>query len=301
MLMLDEAPAGVTTELDLDDIRGSPSAGRGKRDVGRLDVEKDQRAIEAFLWTLLPDFPAAPALVRSLGGHFMDKPDNVISMINLATVRALEALWRVPIDPLRFRANIYIDGAKPREEFDWIGRDVRIGGATFTYDRKNGRCGATNVNPATGERDLDIPSSLRLAVGHKNLGVYLTVREGGLIAPGDRLALSGELGAAAEADAPALTAARGRFICRGCDHTYDEAQGNRSRPAPFSRALVRRALPGLRDGQAILRPLRIAAVDRRGGPREGEDPVARERLSRLRAEPPRGSARSAPSLDTDRC
>ena len=200
---------------------------------GRLDVEKDQRAIEAFFWTLLPDFPAAPALVRSRGGHFMDKPDNVISMINLATVRALEALWRVPIDPLRFRANIYIDGARPWEEFDWIGRDVRIGGATFTVDRKNGRCGATNVNPATGERDLDIPSSLRLAFGHKNLGVYLTVREGGLIAPGDRLALSGEAEAPVEMAAPVLTVARGRFICRGCYYIYDEAQGAPQAGAPF--------------------------------------------------------------------
>ena len=109
---------------------------------------------------------------------------------------------------------------------------MRIGGATFAIDRKNGRCGATNVNPATGERDLDIPSSLRLAFGHKNLGVYLIVREGGLIAPGDRLALSGEVEAAAEADAPALTAARGRFICRGCYYIYDEAQG-RPKRAPF--------------------------------------------------------------------
>ena len=233
MLMLDEALARVTTELDLDDMRLTIRRKGQVAMSGRLDVEKDQRAIEAFFWTLLPDFPAAPALVRSRGGHFMDKPDNVISMINLATVRTLEALWRVPIDPLRFRANIYIDGAKPWEEFDWIGRDIRIGGATFVVDRKNGRCGATNVNPTTADRDLDIPSSLRLAFGHKNLGVYLVVREGGVISAGDRLALSGEGEAPAEAAAPVLTAARGRFICRGCYYIYDEAQGAPDAGAPF--------------------------------------------------------------------
>jgi GntR family transcriptional regulator / MocR family aminotransferase len=91
----------------------------------------------------------------------------------------------VAIDPLRFRANIYVDGAKPWEEFDWVGSEIRIGGTVFSVDRKNGRCGATNVNPATGRRDLDIPSSLRAAFGHKNLGVYLIVREGGQIAVGD--------------------------------------------------------------------------------------------------------------------
>jgi GntR family transcriptional regulator/MocR family aminotransferase len=37
--------------------------------------------------------------LRSRGGNFMDKPDNVISLINLATVRALEEFWRRPIDP----------------------------------------------------------------------------------------------------------------------------------------------------------------------------------------------------------
>ena len=88
----------------------------------------------------------------------MDKPDNVISLINLATVRSLEQQWGVAIDPLRFRANIYVDGAKPWEEFDWVGSEIRIGGTVFSVDRKNGRCGATNVNPATGRRDLDIPA-----------------------------------------------------------------------------------------------------------------------------------------------
>ena len=254
MLMLDEALARVTTELDLDDMRLTIRRKGQVAMSGRLDVETDQRAIEAFFWTLLPDFPAAPALVRSRGGHFMDKPDNVISMINLATVRALEALWRVPIDPLRFRANIYIDGARPWEEFDWIGRDVRIGGATFAFDRKNGRCGATNVNPATGERDLDIPASLRLAFGHKNLGVYLTVREGGLIAAGDRLALSGEAEALSPPDAPAPGAARGRFICRGCYYIYDEALGAPNAGAPFHALASDWRCPDCGTEKATFRP-----------------------------------------------
>ena len=136
-------------------------------------MRNSARKIENFFWQLVPTLRGPPALVRSAGGHFMDKPDNVISLINLATVRASKQQWGVEIDPLRFRANIYIDGARPWEEFDWVGSEIRIGGAVFAVDRKNGRCGATNVNPATGRRDLDIPGSLRAAFGHKNLGVYL--------------------------------------------------------------------------------------------------------------------------------
>jgi GntR family transcriptional regulator/MocR family aminotransferase len=172
--------------------------------------------------------PAPPTIVRSRGGHFMDKPDNVISLINLATVRSLEEQWGYEIDPLRFRANIYIDGAKPWEEFDWVGSEIRIGGAIFSVDRKNGRCGATNVNPASGRRDLDIPGSLRAAFGHKNLGIYLIAREGGQIAVGDELYAPGVARPALSAPrSPVLAAngARRSFICRGCYFIYEEAKG----------------------------------------------------------------------------
>ena len=226
MLMLDEGLARVTTELDLSDLRLTVRRKGQVAISGRLDLEDDRRALEAFFWTLLPNFPGPPVLLRSRGGHFMDKPDNVISLINLATVRALEELWRTPIDPLRFRANLYIDGARPWEEFDWVGRDIQIGGVTFSVDRKNGRCGATNVNPVTGQRDLDIPGSLRAAFGHKNLGVYLIARESGAVAIGDAVVAPGDTALPAEAIARAgLAPSRGRFICRGCYYIYDEAQG----------------------------------------------------------------------------
>jgi GntR family transcriptional regulator/MocR family aminotransferase len=156
----------------------------------------------------------------------MDKPDNVISLINLATVRSLEEKWGVEIDPLRFRANLYIDGANPWEEFDWVGSDIRLGNAVFAVDRKNGRCGATNVNPATGRRDLDIPGSLRATFGHKNLGIYLLAREGGEVAVGDSVLVPRSAPARAVAHPPAPgNGAQRRFICRGCYFIYEEATG----------------------------------------------------------------------------
>jgi GntR family transcriptional regulator / MocR family aminotransferase len=189
MLMLDQGLARVTTELDVDDLRLT-LRGNGRVAIsGRLDIENHRKALEAFFWTLPPNFPSPPVFLRSRGGRFRDKPDNVISLINLATIRALEELWRAPIDPLRLRANLHIDGARPWEEFDWVGRDIKVGGVAFSVDRKNGRCGATNVNPVTGQRDLDIPGSLRAAFGHKNLGVYLIARESGAVAVGHSLAV----------------------------------------------------------------------------------------------------------------
>ena len=229
MLMLDEGLARVHTGVDLEALRFTAMQGERCVMSANLTDEADRAELEKFFWKLLPTLPAPPTLVRSRGGHFMDKPDNVISLINLATVRSLEEKWGVEIDPLRFRANIYIDGARPWEEFDWVGGKLSIGRTVFTVDRRNGRCGATNVNPVTGRRDLDIPGSLRASFGHKDLGVYLMVRETGAIAVGDTVATPGTAAtvrplAAVAAPVPANGSQR-RFICGGCYFIYEEARG----------------------------------------------------------------------------
>ncbi len=227
MLMLDEGLAQVVTQLDVDTMW--LTAWRGGRQVaaGCLTDAADREALERFFWTLLPSFKEAPVLIRSHHGHFMDKPDNVISLINLATLRNLEERWGVTLDPLRFRANIYIDGAKAWEEVDWVGSEITIGGHSFLVDRVNGRCGATNVNPATGHRDLDIPTSLRAAFGHKNLGVYLIARQNGAIAVGDTVAApgTGEAVAILPTATSLLAGTRRQFMCRGCYYIYDESAG----------------------------------------------------------------------------
>lgn len=229
MLMLEEALATVTTRVDVDSGQMTIMRANDLLLEADLNDADDRAEIEAFIHGLVPGLRAAPRLLRSAEGHFMDKPDNVISLINLATVRSLEQQWGYDVDPLRFRANIYVDGAEPWEEFGWVGSDIRIGDALCRVDRRNGRCSATNVNPGTGRRDLDIPGSLRAAFGHKDLGVYLTVVEGGTIAVGDRAEVDRPEQAAAAAASPVplsreVPAAR-RFICRGCYFVYEESAG----------------------------------------------------------------------------
>jgi GntR family transcriptional regulator/MocR family aminotransferase len=227
MLMLDETLAQVKTRLDTDTLELTIMSGNQQLLVTNLDDEVRRGEVEDFFHRLVPALPGAPTLVRARDGHFMDKPDNVISLINLATVRSLEEQWGFEIDPLRFRANIYIDGARPWEEFDWIGRDIRLGDALCRVSRRNGRCGATNVNPVSGRRDLDIPGSLRAAFGHKDLGIYLMTREGGQLAVGDTVAvphpdLARHTRGTVERT---LSAGSRRFICRGCYFIYEEVHG----------------------------------------------------------------------------
>ena len=213
MLMLDERLASVRTVLDTTTLHVLAR----REDVvvadGNLADAADRAALERFFWTLLPGFPPLPRLVQAKAGHFMDKPDSVISLVNLATGRDLERRWGTRIDPLRFRANIAIDGVESWEEFGWVGHHLDVGGTVFDVDRRNGRCGATNVDPATGQGDRDIPSKLRAAFGHKDFGIYLTVGSGGSIAVGQSFDAPAA-GRATHAATGGLPAWR-QFICGG--------------------------------------------------------------------------------------
>jgi GntR family transcriptional regulator/MocR family aminotransferase len=195
MLMLEEALARVRTRLDIETMRLEIADADGTTQLtADLHTADGRAAVEDFVERLVPTLRERPTLVRSRSGHFMDKPDNVISLINLATLRNLEERWGYSLDPLRFRANVYIDGARPWEEFDWIGSSLRIGEAVLRVDRRNGRCGATNVDPWTGRRDRDLPAALRAAFGHKDLGVYLLTEQAGTVATGDAVSLAGREG-----------------------------------------------------------------------------------------------------------
>ena len=49
------------------------------------------------------------------------------------------------------------------------------------------RCAATNVDPDTAARDLEIPQALMRRLGHNECGIYAEVVAGGEIAVGDTI------------------------------------------------------------------------------------------------------------------
>ena len=224
MSMLDDRLCEIATHLDPVSLR--LTIAREERILLEADVgtSAGRATVETFFRGHVPGLREALRLVRSRDRHFMDKPENLISLINLATLRSLEAQWGYEINPLRFRANLYVDGLAPWREFDWIGADLQIGGVAFRVDCRNGRCGATNVDPVTGRRDLDIPGALRRAFGHKDLGVYLRALEAGAVQVGDHVTAPDVTAFSPEA-APASEAASRRFICRGCYFIYEDAPG----------------------------------------------------------------------------
>ena len=225
MSMLDDGLGEIETRLDPVSLRLTAARGGHRVLEADLGAPEGRGSVEAFFRDHVPGLPAAPRLVRAAEGHFMDKPANWISLINLETLRSLEARWGFAIDPLRFRANLYVDGVAPWREFDWVGSELKIGGRGFRVESRNGRCAATNVDPVTGKRDLDIPGSLRRAFGHKDLGVYLRALESGAVAVGDAvIAPDAPAVPSVAASAPDAPATR-RYICRGCYFIYDVAKG----------------------------------------------------------------------------
>ncbi len=155
------------------------------------------RVVSEFLAGLLGPAVEGPLRVVEAPGHaFADarkKPnattDKYVSLINRASIAALEAVVHVPVDPLRFRANVYLERMPAWSELDWIGSEIGLGGARLRLIAAITRCAATQVNPATAERDLDIVSALQQGFGHNLMGVYGEVVEGGDIAVGDGLTL----------------------------------------------------------------------------------------------------------------
>src|SRR5690606_32632134 len=131
------------------------------------------------------------------GDHrFMDDRRGHVSVVNLASLRALEAKIGRPLDPLRFRANLYVDGWPAWAENDAIGGTLRIGEVTARVVKPIGRCRATHVDPARGVEDIDLVSQLFNHFGHTICGVYLQAEAGGRIAAGDTVDLAHEEAAA---------------------------------------------------------------------------------------------------------
>jgi len=89
------------------------------------------------------------------------------------------------LDPRRFRGNIWLDGLSPWQEFDWVGREIAVGGARLKVVERVERCNATKSNPETGIRDAETLGALQSHFGHKDFGVYCQVVSGGPVAEGD--------------------------------------------------------------------------------------------------------------------
>ena len=189
MLMRNERLATLDTRYE-DGTHTLIIRGEGRELArGDLSTKDGQLAIEAFFRRFMPaELRGPPKVLQAEGHSFSDVAAKVVSIINLASVAAIETAVGVPVHPLRFRANLYVEGWPAWHEFSLLGQDIAIGDARLKVTKRIMRCAATNVDPDTGSRDLAIPATLMKTFDHADCGIYAQVIAGGEIKPGDSIA-----------------------------------------------------------------------------------------------------------------
>ena len=189
MLMRNERLAGLRSHFE--DDRNLLTIRENGRVVARGDLEtaEGRAAIEALFATNFAGELKGPPKVISGGGHsFSDVAKKVVSIINLGSAAAIEAIVGLPVHPLRFRANLYVSGWPAWHEFELLGQTLAIGDARLKVVKRITRCAAINVDPESAARDLDIPPTLMRRLGHTECGIYAEVVAGGTISVGDAIA-----------------------------------------------------------------------------------------------------------------
>jgi uncharacterized protein YcbX len=157
---------------------------------GALNTWLGRQMLEQFFAAYMKsELKGPPRIVSADGFHFGNIPQKALHLVNLATVRDLARIMGAPLDPLRFRANVYFDGIAPWEELSWVGQSLQMGAARLDVFERTNRCDAVNVNPHTAQRDAAIPPTLKRSFGHVDLGVYVQVSQGGDVKPGDSITI----------------------------------------------------------------------------------------------------------------
>jgi uncharacterized protein YcbX len=191
MLMRDERLATLSTSFD--DATETLTVMRAGKQVarGQLTTPLGRKMIEQFFAAYLQtELRGPPKVVCAPGHSFSDVAMKCLHVVNLATVCEVERVAGRPIDPLRFRANVYVDGLEPWVERSWTGKQISLGEVRGESVMDTVRCAATNVDPRTGARDMAIPETLLRTWGHSDLGVYVRIVGGGELAVGDRLTVA---------------------------------------------------------------------------------------------------------------
>ncbi len=190
-LVSDHRLAGLGTHLDTrTEVLTARVAGH---DVLKADLGTEDGVAEAMrFFARVLDLPAGvtPVLAREPGRRFTDAnalgdvPMNWLSLVNLASVRDLESRTDTEVDPMRFRANVLVDGLPAWSELDLVGQEFDVDGVRVRGVRQTKRCAATEVDPATGRRDLPVVTMLHRTYGHQFMGIHLEVLTAGVVEKG---------------------------------------------------------------------------------------------------------------------
>lgn len=188
MLMRDERLATLHSRYD--DTSRVLTIRSGGEEAVRADLgtAEGRAAVERFFAANFSQELRGPPQVLVGNGHsFSDVARKVVSIINRGSIAAIEEMVGQPVHPLRFRANLYVRGWPAWSELDLLDYTLAIGDTRLKVVKRIVRCTATNVDPETAARDLDLPRTLMRTLGHCDCGVYAEVVAGGTVRIDDKI------------------------------------------------------------------------------------------------------------------
>lgn len=185
-----KAPKLMAITIVLDEAKGLLTLSHPDRPDLTFDPDKEPDALIGWTAPLVPQDRALPDHIMRLDGRgYTDSDFPSVTLCNRASHRALEAQMGQELSIHRWRGNVWFESDTPWIEFDWIDRDIQIGGAKLRPRERTDRCLATTTNPETGKRDADTLAALA-SFGHQDFSVRCEVVSSGNVCVGDEVVLA---------------------------------------------------------------------------------------------------------------
>ncbi len=182
-----KTPSLMAIDASLDEAQERITLRHPDRPDITVHPDRDSAALLDWVKPLMPpDRAQSNAVVRVSERGMTDTDFPSIAIANLASNRALSEGMGQDLSPLRWRANLWLDGMPAWEEAFLVGKSLVIGEAVFEVREQITRCLATAANPETGRRDVDTLGALK-QLGHQEFGVYAVVTKPGTISCGDTI------------------------------------------------------------------------------------------------------------------
>ena len=99
---------------------------------------------------------------------------NSVSLLNIQSINDFQKKIDNEIVSSIFRGNICIDGIEPWKEREWIGKIIKINGASFKVEKNIPRCVAINLKPQSDDNSFNLLQLLKKTYNHFDMGIYLT-------------------------------------------------------------------------------------------------------------------------------
>ena len=115
---------------------------------------------------------------------------NSVSLLNIQSINDFQKKIDKKVEISRFRGNICIDGVKPWEEQEWVGKIIKINNVSFKVEKKIPRCVAINLKPQTDDNNLNLLQALKKTYNHFDMGIYLTALDDGKVEVGNQIEIN---------------------------------------------------------------------------------------------------------------